>query len=139
MDECIFCKIANGEAPANIVYEDDLTLAFMDIGHVNPGHTIVALKTHISNIYELDEAQAAAVFCTAMRLAQALKKAMQPAGMTLLQANEVAGWQTVFHFHIHILPRHANDGVELTWPAKRPPQKELEHYAVQVRAVLTGA
>lgn len=136
MDECIFCKIVKGEAPASIVYEDNLTLAFMDIGHVNPGHTIVALKDHVANIYEIDEAQAAAVFCTSMRLSQALKKAFQPAGMTLLQANEAAGWQTVFHFHIHILPRHASDGVELTWPAKRPAQKELEHYAAQIRGTL---
>jgi histidine triad (HIT) family protein len=122
MDECIFCKIVKREVPASIVHEDDLTLAFMDIGHVNPGHTIVALKPHIANIYGLDDAQAAAVFRTAMRLAQALKKAMQPAGMTLLQANEVAGWQTVFHFHIHVLPRHTDDGAAITWPAKRPPR-----------------
>jgi histidine triad (HIT) family protein len=139
MEECIFCKIANRQAPANIVYEDDLTLAFMDIGHVNPGHTIVALKDHIANIYDIDEAKAAAVFCTSMRIAQALKKAMHPAGMTLLQANEEAGWQTVFHFHIHILPRHAADGVELTWPAKHPPQKELEQYASRIREAITGA
>jgi histidine triad (HIT) family protein len=125
--------------PASIVYEDDLTLAFMDIGQVNPGHTIVVLKPHIENIYGLDDTQAAAVFHTAMRLAKALKKAMKPAGMTLLQANEVAGWQTVFHFHIHVLPRHANDGAGLTWPAKHPPQEELEHYAIQVRAALTRA
>ena len=139
MDECIFCKIVKREVSASIVYEDDLTLAFMDIGHVNPGHTIVALKAHIANIYGLDDTQSASVFRTATRIAQALKKAMQPAGMTLLQANEVAGWQTVFHFHIHVLPRHSDDGVELTWPAKRPPREELEHYAAQVRAALTSA
>jgi histidine triad (HIT) family protein len=139
MDECIFCKIVKREVPATIVYEDDLTLAFMDIGHVNPGHTIVALKPHIANIYGLDDSQAVAVFRTAMRLAQALKKAMQPAGMTLLQANEVAGGQTVFHFHIHVLPRHANDGAAITWPARRPSREELEHYASQIKAALTSA
>ena len=138
MDECIFCKIVRGEAPASIVYEDDVTLAFMDLGHVNPGHTIVAVKPHIANIYSLDDALAAAVFGTATRLAQALKKAMRPAGMTLLQANETAGWQTVNHFHIHVLPRHPNDGATLTWPAKRPPREALEGYAAQVRATLTS-
>jgi histidine triad (HIT) family protein len=136
MAECIFCKIVQGEAPASIVYEDDQTLAFMDLGHVNPGHTIVAVKPHIENIYGLDETLAAAAFRTATRIAQALKQAMQAAGMTLLQANEAAGWQTVFHFHFHVLPRHANDGAAITWPAKRPPREELERYAAQVRAVL---
>ena len=120
MDECIFCKIVQGELPTSVVYEDDLTLAFMDLGHVNPGHTIVALKPHIENIYGLDDALAAAVFRTATRLAQALKTAMQPAGMTILQANEAAGWQTVSHFHFHVLPRHTNDGAAITWPAKAP-------------------
>jgi histidine triad (HIT) family protein len=138
MDECIFCKIVKGEVPASVVYEDDLTLAFMDLGHVNPGHTIVALKPHIENIYGLDDALAAAVFRTATRLAQALKTALQPAGMTLLQANEAAGWQTVSHFHFHVLPRHTHDGAAITWPAKRPLREELERYAAQVRAALAS-
>ena len=124
---------------ASAMFEDDLTLAFMDIGHVNPGHTIVALKAHIANIYGLDDTQSASVFRTATRIAQALKKAMQPAGMTLLQANELAGLQTVFHFHIHVLPRHTNDGVAFTWPSKRPPREELENYAAQIRAALMSA
>lgn len=138
MEACIFCKIVKKEVPASIVYEDNLTLAFMDIGHVNPGHTIVALKRHIANIYGIDDSEAAAVFRTATRIAQALKQAMQPAGMTLLQANEVAGWQTVFHFHIHVLPRHTNDGAALTWPATRPSREELDHYASRVKAALTS-
>ena len=61
---------------------------------------------------------------------------MQPAGMTLLQANEAAGWQTVFHFHMHVLPRHTDDGVGLTWPAKNPPREDLEHHAARIRAAL---
>jgi histidine triad (HIT) family protein len=138
MDACIFCKIVKGEAPASIVYEDEVTLAFMDLGHVNPGHTIVATKPHIETIYSLDDTLAAAVFRTATHLAQALKKAMQPAGMTLLQANEKAGWQTVSHFHIHVLPRHLNDGAAITWPAKQPSREELEGYAAQVRAALAS-
>lgn len=139
MDECVFCKIVNGEVPASVVYEDELTLAFMDIGHVNPGHTIVALKSHIENIYGLDEPLAGAVFGTAMRLAKALKTAMQPEGRTLLQANEIAGWQTVFHFHIHVLPRHRDDGATITWPGKQPSREELECYAAQVQAALTDS
>ena len=139
MDECIFCQIVQGATPASIVYEDDLTLAFMDLGHVNPGHTIVALKPHIENIYGLDDTLAAAIFRTATRLAHALKTAMRPAGMTLLQANEAAGWQTVNHFHFHVLPRHTDDGAAITWPAKRPAREELEHYAAQVRDALANS
>ncbi len=136
MDECIFCQIIKGEAPASIVYEDEMTLAFMDLGHVNPGHTIVAVKPHIETIYGLDAALAGTVFRTATRLAQALKTAMQPAGMTLLQANEPAGWQTVRHVHFHVLPRHVDDGATITWPVQRPPRETLEQYAAQVRAAL---
>jgi histidine triad (HIT) family protein len=139
MENCIFCKIVRGEAPAAIVDQNALTVAFMDIGHVNPGHTIVALKAHVPTIYDLDEAQAAALFLAATRMGRALKQAMQPAGMTLLQANERAGWQTVPHVHIHVLPRHENDGAGITWPTKNPSREDLDRYAAQVRAVLPPA
>ena len=138
MSDCIFCKIINREAPAVLVYEDDNTLAFMDIGQVNPGHVIVAVKPHIRDIYALNAELAAAVFRTATCIAQAVKKAMQPEGITLLQANEAVGWQTVFHFHIHVLPRHKEDGVTLTWPAKYPSKEELDRLCAQINAALPG-
>lgn len=138
MGDCIFCKIVNGGAPAALVYEDDNTLAFMDLGQVNPGHVIVAVKPHIRDIYALNDELAAAVFRTATRIAQAVKKAMQPEGITLLQANEAVGWQTVFHFHIHVLPRHKDDGVTLTWPAKHPSKEELDLLSARVKAALSG-
>jgi len=134
--DCIFCKIAGGEAAAAVVYEDEHTLAFMDIGQVNPGHVIVAVKPHIRDIYALSDEMAAAFFQTAARVARAIKKAMQPEGMTLLQANEEVGFQTVFHLHLHVLPRHTDDGVTLTWPAKNPAMEELERLAQQVKAAI---
>ena len=136
MEDCIFCKIASGEAAAAIVYEDEHTMAFMDIGQVNPGHVIVAVKPHIPDIYTLTDDMAAAFFRTAARVARAVKKAMQPEGMTLLQANEKVGFQTVFHLHLHVLPRHPDDGVTLTWPAKNPGMDELERLAQQVKVAL---
>jgi histidine triad (HIT) family protein len=136
MNDCIFCKIVSGEAPASVVYEDELTIAFMDLGQVNPGHAIVTVKSHVQDIYTLDETHAAAVFCTAARVAKAVKKAMKTDGMTLLQANEAAGWQTVYHFHFHVIPRHSNDGLQLTWPAKHPPKEELNRLGAQVKAAL---
>jgi histidine triad (HIT) family protein len=137
MDECIFCKIASGEAAAYVVYEDKHSIAFMDIGQVNPGHVIVAVKPHIQDIYTLTDELAASFFQTAARVARAVKKTMQPEGVTLLQANEAVGFQTVFHLHLHVLPRHTDDGVTLTWPAKNPSGEELDRLAQQVRAAVS--
>jgi histidine triad (HIT) family protein len=133
MTGCVFCKIVSGEIPSSKVYEDDRIIAFMDAGQVNPGHVIVAVKKHVQNIYDLHTDLAAAVFQAAAKIAKAVKTSMQPAGMTLLQANEKEGWQTVEHFHIHVLPRHPEDGVTLTWPAKHPPQDELDRLAKEVK------
>ena len=108
----------------------------MDIGQVNPGHVIVAVKPHIQDIYTLTDDLAAAFFQTAARVARAVKAAMQPEGVTLLQANEAAGFQTVFHLHLHVLPRHTNDGVNLTWPAKNPGMEELGGLAEQVKTAI---
>jgi histidine triad (HIT) family protein len=138
MDECIFCKIVSKETAAAVVYEDKDTIAFMDLGQVNPGHVIVAVKPHVQDIYTLNDDLSAGVFRTTTRIAQAVKKAMQPEGMILLQANEAAGWQTVFHFHIHVLPRHKKDGVTITWPAKNPAKEELDRLAQQVKSALSA-
>ena len=136
MSDCVFCKIVSGQLPSNKVYEDALTLAFMDIGQVNPGHVLVAAKPHVENIFGLDDALAAAVFQAAARVARAVKKAYAPEGVTLYQANGAAAGQTVFHIHLHIVPRHANDGMQLTWPAKNPPREQLEANAARIRDAL---
>ncbi len=138
MENCVFCRIVRGELPASKVYEDGATLAFMDLQSVNPGHLLVAVKPHRANIYELDDELAGAVFRTAARMAKLVKKTTGCQGVTLLQANEVAGAQTVFHFHIHVLPRWDGDGMELAWPAKNPPREALEEMAARLRATLHG-
>ena len=136
MSDCIFCRIVAGQIPANKVHEDERTLAFMDIGQVNPGHVLVAAKPHVENIFGLDDALAAAVFQTAARVARGVRKAFAPEGVTVYQANGAAAGQTVFHFHLHIVPRHAKDGLQLTWPAKHPPREELEASAAKIRSAL---
>ena len=136
MTECVFCKIVAGEIPANVVHEDRHAIAFMDIGQVNPGHVLVATKAHLENVFELDEERAGAVFQAAARVARAVRAAYSPHGVTLYQANGKAAFQTVFHFHIHVLPRWADDGVRLTWPAKQPSRAELEASAARIRAQL---
>ena len=136
MNDCVFCKIVAGQIPATKVHEDELTLAFMDIGEVNPGHVLVAVKPHVDNIYGLDDTLAAAVFRTAARVARAVNKAYAPEGVTLYQANGVAAGQTVFHFHLHLVPRYADDGLRITWPANNPPREQLEANAAKLRAAL---
>ena len=137
-DQNIFARILRGEIPAHKVYEDEQTLAFMDLGQVNPGHTLVAVKRHATDLLDLTADEAAAAMRTAHRVAQAVKKAFDPPGLTLLQCNGQAGDQTVFHFHIHVVPRHVDDGVGLSWPRKDPARDQLEAYAAQLRQALAA-
>ena len=136
--QCIFCRLAAGEIPAACVYEDELTLAFMDIGQVNPGHVLVATRRHAATLLDITPEEAAAVMQTAQRVAQAVRAAFDPPGLTLLQANGREGDQTVFHFHLHVVPRHAQDGIALTWPRKEPPAEVLQGYADRLREAMAG-
>jgi histidine triad (HIT) family protein len=136
MADCVFCKIMAKQIPASIVHEDEHTLAFMDLGQVNPGHVLVAVKAHAENVYALDDIQAAAVFRSVARVARAIRSAFSPEGLSIYQANGKPAGQTVFHFHIHLVPRHENDGMNLTWPVKNPAREKLEEYAAKVRAGL---
>ena len=133
---CIFCKLVAKQIPATIVHEDDATLAFMDIGQVNPGHVLVAAKAHAENVYALDDATAAAVFRSVARVARAIRAAFAPPGLSVYQANGKPAGQTVFHLHVHLVPRHDGDGMALTWPVKNPPREKLEEYAAKIRAAL---
>ena len=136
MENCVFCKIVRGELPATVVLQDELTLVFMDIGCVNPGHMLVAAKPHVENLQDMDEALAGALFGSTARAAKAIEKVYKPAGISVYQANGAAAGQTVFHAHIHVLPRWENDGLTFTWPVKNPTREELERVAAQLRAAL---
>jgi histidine triad (HIT) family protein len=136
MSDCVFCKIMARQIPATVVREDADTLAFMDIGQVNPGHVLVACKAHVENIYGLQDAQAAAVFQAVAKVARAIRAAFDPPGLSVYQANGTPAGQTVFHFHVHVLPRHDADGMQLVWPVKNPSREKLEEYAAQIRARL---
>lgn len=136
MADCVFCKIVAKQIPATVVHEDEHTLAFMDIGQVNPGHVLVAVKKHAENIFALDDAQAAAVFRAAARVARAIRSAFEPQGLSVYQANGAAAGQTVMHLHLHLVPRHEGDGMALTWPVKNPPREKLVEYAQRIRAKL---
>ena len=136
MSNCIFCRIVAKEIPAAVVFEDEHTLAFMDAGQVNPGHVLVAAKGHAENLYELSDAQAGALLRAAARVARAIRDTYKPEGLSVYQANGKAAWQSVFHYHMHLVPRNENDGMALTWPAKNPPREKLVEYAAAIRKAL---
>jgi histidine triad (HIT) family protein len=133
MTDTVFTRIVRREIPAAIVFEDEQVIAFMDAGQVNPGHVLVATKRQVETVMELSEAEAGHLFAIATRVAKAVQAAFQPTGMTLLQTNKPDGWQTVPHVHVHVLPRHANDGVGLEWPRKDPPLAELQALAARIK------
>lgn len=129
----VFEKIIRGEIPSARVYEDEYVFAFMDAGQVNPGHVLVATRKPYVTLMDADEESAAAMMRAAHRIAKAVQAAFQPDGITILQANKPAGWQTVPHLHLHVLPRYDNDGVDLTWPRKEPGMDKLREYAAKIQ------
>ena len=131
----VFTRIIRREIPSAIVYEDAHTIAFMDAGQVNPGHVIVATKAELATVLELSDELAAALFVTVAKVARAVERAFRPDGITILQANKAAGWQTVPHVHVHVLPRYANDGVSLTWPRNNPALEVLQQTAAKIQVV----
>jgi len=111
MEDCLFCRIARKEEPASIVYEDDETMAFMDINQGVRGHLLVIPKAHYVNLLDIDPKAAEAVARTVVKLAPALKEAMGADGINLWQATGWEAGQRVFHLHVHMIPRHSGDGL----------------------------
>jgi histidine triad (HIT) family protein len=107
MENCIFCKINNREIPSYKVYEDDKVYAFLDISQVTPGHTLVIPKVHVTDIFEYDEALAAEVFARVPKIARAIEKAFPDIqGLNIINNNKELAYQSVFHSHIHLIPRY---------------------------------
>ena len=129
----VFEKLLSGEWPCAKVYEDAHVFAFMDAGQVNDGHVIVATKRPFETLMDMDEDTAAALMRAAWKIARAVEAEFKPQGITVLQANHAAGWQTVPHAHLHVLPRYEGDGVELTWPRKEPGMERLRELAARIR------
>lgn len=114
--DCIFCKIVNGEIPSAKVYEDEDVFAFLDISQVTKGHTLIIPKKHAENIYETDEELASQLFARVPKIANAIKKVYNPVGINILNNNGAAAGQSVFHIHIHIIPRYdETDGFDSKW------------------------
>ncbi|MGM8212056.1 HIT family protein [Virgibacillus sp. W0430] len=115
-NDCIFCKIINGNIPSAKVYEDDHVYAFLDISQVSKGHTLIIPKIHTKNIYETPPEIAKELFAKVPIIANALKEAYNPIGMNVLNNNEAPAGQSVFHLHIHLLPKYSeSEGFSVNW------------------------
>ena len=131
--DCIFCKIVAGELPSQKVDEDERTVAFMDISPATRGHVLVVPREHARNLLEIAPEDLQATMATVQRMARRVSERLGPAGVNLLNSCGSAAWQTVFHFHVHVIPRYENDPLRLPWiPAEGDPT-EIEAVARELR------
>ena len=116
--DCVFCKIVAGEIPSFKLFEDDATLAFMDINPANEGHALVIPKEHSADLYSISDESLANTVATAKKVASALSRVLNPDGLNLVQCNGPAAAQSVMHFHVHVLPRVKDDRLAMNWGLK---------------------
>ncbi|WP_075619898.1 HIT family protein [Paenisporosarcina indica] len=136
MSECIFCKIVDGSIPSIKVYEDEHVFAFMDIMPLTKGHTLLIPKKHHENVYDMSSEEAGQLFSVAPKIAEALKASFNPAGLNLLNNNGAPAGQSVFHFHLHFIPRYdQTDGFKASWLTKEKQytNEMFKEYADKIR------
>ncbi len=131
--ECIFCKIAGGDIPSATIYEDEKFRVILDLGPASKGHALILPKEHFANIYELDEKTAADAFILAKKMAGKMTEALGCDGFNIVQNNGSVAGQTVFHFHIHLIPRYENDGVGLGWKPGQLTEEQKEEILSKMR------
>lgn len=129
---CIFCKIANGEIPSKTLYEDEAFRVILDLGPASKGHALILPKDHYANLYELPEEDAGAVMKLAKRMAAQMTERLGCEGFNLVQNNGELAGQTVFHFHMHLIPRYRDDGQKIGWKPQEVSQEELEETRKQI-------
>jgi histidine triad (HIT) family protein len=132
-EDCLFCKIVAGEVPSEIVQEDEHTIAFMDINPWTRGHALVIPRRHSRNLYEVPEDDLGRTHTAAKRLAQRMRDRLGCDGVNLLNSCEEAAWQTVFHFHVHVIPRYHDDPLQLPGRPQEVEQDELAKIAEELR------
>ena len=135
-EDCIFCKIANGQIPSNSIYEDEDFNVILDVSPASKGHALILPKKHFDNAYHMDEDVAKKVFPLAARLACSMKEALHCDGINILQNNEEAAGQTVFHFHMHLIPRYKDDDVDVTWKQHTSIDEEQKMISEQIKKYL---
>jgi histidine triad (HIT) family protein len=132
--DCIFCKIVAGELPATIVDEDERTIALMDINPATRGHALVVPRRHATDLLSIDRQDLAAVTVAAQRLAIRAKARLRADGVNVLNSCGAAAWQTVFHFHLHMIPRYQGDPLRLPWLPTRGDPEEIAAAAAALKA-----
>ena len=136
MSECVFCMIRDGKIPSVKIAEDERTLTFMDINPLNTGHCLVVTKRHAATIFDADVEDLKAAVTTAKRVASAIRDELKPDGINLLQANGAAAFQSVPHFHLHLIPRWANDGKGFDWKLVPGDREAITKTGDRLRAML---
>ena len=135
-DDCIFCKLSNGDIPTNALYEDDVVKVIFDLNPASKGHVLILPKNHFDDIYSMVDATAAHVFQVAVKVAKAMKETLGCEGLNIVQNNgEIAG-QTVFHFHMHIIPRYKGDTVNIGWTPGKADADEINELKEKIAAGL---
>lgn len=137
-EDCIFCKIIAGEIPSFKLYEDEHTLAFMDINPANRGHALAIPKTHTPNLLEAPDEVLAVTAATARKVARAVHKTVNPDGLNLVQANGPGAAQSVFHLHMHVIPRFTDDNLMLNWGINPGDMDEIKALSEQIAANIEG-
>jgi histidine triad (HIT) family protein len=135
MADCVFCMIRDGKIPSAKVYDDERTLAFMDINPLTRGHCLVTTKAHAGTIYDVEVEDLKAAIATAKKVAGALRKALSPDGLNVLQANGAAAFQSVAHFHLHLIPRWTGDGKGFDWKIVPGARDEIMGIADRIRTM----
>ena len=125
-DDCIFCKLANGEIPTNAIYEDDTFKVILDMGPATKGHALILPKDHYDNLFEIDDQVAGKAMILAKKLANKMMDKLGADGLNLVQNNNEAAGQTVNHFHLHVIPRYKDDGQNILWNPTKPTEEELK-------------
>jgi histidine triad (HIT) family protein len=131
--DCLFCKIVAGELPSQRIDEDERTVAFMDISPATRGHALVIPREHATDLLEIDPDDLAATVVAAQRLAVRAKQELRADGINLINSCGQAAWQTVFHFHVHVIPRYAGDPLKLPWTPSPGDPEEIAAAAAQLR------
>ncbi len=133
MNDCLFCGIVAGDVPGQIVDSDERTVAFMDINPATRGHALVVPRTHSADLMEIADVDLEATMVAARRLARRMETTLEPDGFNILNACRPAAWQTVFHFHIHVIPRYADDPLKLPWIPRGAEPEQIAAVADQIR------
>lgn len=131
--DCLFCGIVAGDMPGQIIDSDSHTVAFMDVNPATPGHALVVPRVHSADLMEISDDDLGQTMLAARRLARRIRAALEPAGFNLLNSSGAAAWQTVFHFHVHVIPRYEDDPLKLPWIPDAGAADEIAALADRIR------